>query len=141
MKILIAILYDIMTCYTAPTHEKITIRRKDSTMFKPLDGIRVLDLSRVLAGPLCAQYLGDLGAEVIKIETVGDGDESRTWPPFHNGLATAYITANRNKQSVAINLKDEDGRRIVEQLVRDADVVVESAAPGSASGSAWNMRP
>ena len=97
---------------------------------KPLKGIKVLDLSRVLAGPLCAQTLGDLGAEVIKIETPGEGDESRTWPPFHKGTATAFITANRNKKSVAVNLKDPEGRRILHRLVRDADVVVESAATG-----------
>lgn len=99
---------------------------------KPLKGIRVLDLSRVLAGPLCAQALGDLGAEVIKIETPGEGDESRTWPPFHQGTATAFITANRNKKSVAVNLKHGEGQRILHQLVKDADVVVESAATGVA---------
>ena len=99
-------------------------------MFKPLAGMRVLDFSRVLAGPLCAQYLGDLGADVIKVETVGDGDESRTWPPFHNGMATAYITANRNKKSMAVNLKHPDAAEIVARLVRDCDIVVESAATG-----------
>lgn len=97
---------------------------------KPLKGIKVLDISRVLAGPLCAQALGDLGAEVIKIEAPGHGDESRSWPPFHNGTATAYITANRNKKSVAVNLKDPEGQKILHRLAAGADVVVESAATG-----------
>src|ERR1700733_9707347 len=97
---------------------------------KPLRGIKVLDLSRVLAGPLCAQSLADFGAEVIKVETVGDGDESRSWPPFHNGMATAFITSNRNKKSIAVNLKDPDGLEIVRKLVRNCDIVIESAATG-----------
>ncbi|WBU52418.1 CaiB/BaiF CoA-transferase family protein [Paracoccus sp. SCSIO 75233] len=97
---------------------------------KPLLGITVLDLSRVLAGPLCAQTLGDLGANVIKLETIGSGDESRTWPPFHNGVSAAYLMANRNKRSVAINLKSSDGQKILHRLVESADVVVESAATG-----------
>jgi crotonobetainyl-CoA:carnitine CoA-transferase CaiB-like acyl-CoA transferase len=98
---------------------------------KPLTGVTVLDLSRVLAGPLCAQGLADLGANVIKIETVQDGDESRTWPPFHRGVATAFITANRNKKSVAVNLKHPEGLRIVRQLTKTSDVVIESAATGA----------
>jgi formyl-CoA transferase len=97
---------------------------------KPLNGIKVLDLSRVLAGPLCAQTLGDLGAEVIKIETPGQGDESRSWPPFHNGTATAFITANRNKKSIAVNLKEPAGQRILHQLAAEVDIVIESAATG-----------
>jgi crotonobetainyl-CoA:carnitine CoA-transferase CaiB-like acyl-CoA transferase len=102
----------------------------EGASMKPLKGMKVLDLSRVLAGPLCAQMLGDLGADVIKIETPGDGDESRTWPPFQNGVATAYLAANRNKKSVAVNLKTPAGQSILHRLARDADVVVESAATG-----------
>ena len=81
-------------------------------MAKPLDGVRVLDLSKVLAGPLCAQYLGDLGAEVIKVEAVGQGDETRGWPPFPAPeLGTVFLSANRNKRSIAINMKSEKGGR------------------------------
>lgn len=98
----------------------------------PLKGMRVLDLSRVLAGPLCAQGLGDLGAEIIKVETLVDGDESRSWPPFSNGMATAFMAANRNKQSIALDLKKPDGLKIVHELVRTCDVVVESASAGVA---------
>lgn len=104
--------------------------RQENSDIKALDGIRVLDLSRVLAGPLCAQMLGDMGAEVIKLETPGDGDESRTWPPFHDGTATAFSSVNRNKKSIAVNLKDPAGRAILHRLIRTADVVIESAATG-----------
>jgi crotonobetainyl-CoA:carnitine CoA-transferase CaiB-like acyl-CoA transferase len=97
---------------------------------KPLAGMRVLDLSRVLAGPLCAQTLGDLGAEVIKVEPFGNGDESRTWPPFRDGVSTAFLSANRHKKSIAIDLKKRRGLELVRRMVRDCDVVVESNATG-----------
>jgi len=100
---------------------------------KPLDGVRVLDLSKVLAGPLCAQYLGDLGAEVIKVEAVGQGDETRGWPPFPApGLGTVFLSANRNKRSIAINMKSEKGRGLVHDLARSADVAIESFGTGVA---------
>jgi len=100
---------------------------------KPLDGVRVLDLSKVLAGPLCAQYLGDLGAEVIKVEAVGQGDETRGWPPFPApGLGTVFLSANRNKRSIAINMKSEKGRSLVHELAKSADVAIESFGTGVA---------
>jgi formyl-CoA transferase len=102
-------------------------------MARPLDGIRVLDLSKVLAGPLCAQYLGDLGAEVIKVEALGQGDETRGWPPFPApGLGTVYLSANRNKRSIAINMKSEKGRALVHELAKCADVAIESFGTGVA---------
>jgi crotonobetainyl-CoA:carnitine CoA-transferase CaiB-like acyl-CoA transferase len=102
-------------------------------MTQPLTGIRVLDLSKVLAGPLCAQYLGDLGAEVIKVETVGHGDETRGWPPFPAaGLGTTFLSANRNKRSIAVDLKTEKGREIVHALAKSADVAIESFGTGVA---------
>ena len=102
-------------------------------MSKPLAGIRVLDLSKVLAGPLCAQYLGDLGADIIKVETVGQGDETRGWPPFPApGLGTVFLSANRNKRSIAVDMKTEKGREIVHALARSADVAVESFGTGVA---------
>src|SRR5687768_9383748 len=77
---------------------------------KPLSDIKVLDFSRVLAGPLCAQALGDLGADVIKVEPLGLGDETRGWPPFRaEGLGTMFLSVNRNKRSIAIDLKTADG--------------------------------
>ena len=102
-------------------------------MSKPLTGIRVLDLSKVLAGPLCAQYLGDLGAHIIKVETVGQGDETRGWPPFPApGLGTVFLSANRNKRSIAVDMKTEKGREIVHALARSADVAIESFGTGVA---------
>jgi crotonobetainyl-CoA:carnitine CoA-transferase CaiB-like acyl-CoA transferase len=100
---------------------------------KPLVGIKVLDLSKVLAGPLCAQYLGDLGAKVIKVEAVGQGDETRGWPPFPApGLGTVFLSANRNKRSIAINMKSERGRALVHELAKSADVAIESFGTGVA---------
>ncbi|HVG43579.1 MAG TPA: CoA transferase [Longimicrobium sp.] len=102
----------------------------------PLDGLRVLDLSRVLAGPLCTMLLGDLGAEVIKVERPGAGDDTRTWgPPWAEGPAgresAYYLCVNRNKRSVAAELKTDEGRALVRRLAEGADVVVENFVPGS----------
>jgi crotonobetainyl-CoA:carnitine CoA-transferase CaiB-like acyl-CoA transferase len=100
---------------------------------KPLSGIRVLDVSKVLAGPLCAQYLGDLGAEIIKVEPVGQGDETRGWPPFPApGLGTVFLSANRNKKSIAVDLKTDEGRALVHRLAKDCDVAIESFGTGVA---------
>lgn len=102
-------------------------------MTKPLAGIRVLDFSKVLAGPLCAQYLGDLGAEVIKVEMTGQGDETRGWPPFPApGFGTVFLSANRNKRSIALDLKTEQGRTIAHDLAQSADVAIESFGTGVA---------
>jgi crotonobetainyl-CoA:carnitine CoA-transferase CaiB-like acyl-CoA transferase len=100
---------------------------------KPLAGIRVLDLSKVLAGPLCAQYLGDLGADIIKVETIGQGDETRGWPPFPApGLGAVFLSANRNKRSIAVDLKTEKGREIVHALAKSVDIAIESFGTGVA---------
>lgn len=104
----------------------------------PVAGLKVLDLSKVLAGPLCAQYLGDMGADVIKIETPDLGDETRHWPPFRQGpgsepTGTVFLSANRNKRSVAVDLRSEAGRSVVYRLADQADVVIESFGPGVAT--------
>src|SRR5712671_7156517 len=91
-----------------------------------LDGIRVVDLSRVIAGPWCGALLGDLGADVIKVEDPGGGDESRTWPPHKDGEAAAYLLFNRNKRGMALDLKAPEGVEVVTALVRDADVLIEN---------------
>jgi len=99
---------------------------------EPLDGIRVLDLSRVLAGPFCTMILGDLGADVIKIEQPGTGDDTRQWgPPWAGGESAYYLCVNRNKRSLTLNFKHEQGRRLLLDLARDSDVVVENFRVGT----------
>lgn len=96
----------------------------------PLQGVRVLDLSRVLSGPFCTMILADLGAEVIKIEEPGSGDQTRTIPPYVNGESHYYLAINRNKQSVVIDLKKPRAREIMDRLVTKSDVLVENFRPG-----------
>ena len=99
----------------------------------PLDGILVLDLSRVLAGPFCTMLLGDLGARVIKVEHPEEGDVTRGWAPPHDpvsGLSAYYLSINRNKESLALDLATEEGVRSVRILARRADVLVENFPPG-----------
>src|SRR5262249_41628056 len=98
---------------------------------KPLSGIRVLDLTRVLAGPFCSMILADMGAEVIKIEEPGKGDDTRSWPPFVEGEATYFMSVNRNKKSVTLNLKTPAARKIFTDLVKISDVVLENFRPGT----------
>ncbi len=99
----------------------------------PLDGLRVLDLSRVLAGPYCTMVLADLGADVIKVERPGTGDETRGWgPPYAGGEAAYYLSVNRGKRSCAIDLASEDGRRLALELCSRADVVIENFKAGTA---------
>ncbi|HEV8532184.1 MAG TPA: CoA transferase [Methylomirabilota bacterium] len=97
----------------------------------PLAGIRVLDLTRVLAGPFCSMILGDMGAEVIKVEEPGKGDDTRGWPPFAGGEATYFLSVNRNKKSLTLNMKAPDGQAILRKLVAKADVVLENFRPGT----------
>jgi len=96
---------------------------------KPLNGIRVLDLSHTLAGPFASMILSDLGAEVIKIESP-QGDETRQWAPFVKGVSAYYLSINRGKKSVAIDLRSEKGREIIYRLVERTDVVLENFRPG-----------
>ena len=99
---------------------------------RPLDGTLVLDFSRVLSGPFCTMQLADLGARVIKIEQPGRGDDTRAWgPPFVAAESTYFLSINRNKQSLALNLKDARARPIVERLLARADVLVENFRPGA----------
>jgi crotonobetainyl-CoA:carnitine CoA-transferase CaiB-like acyl-CoA transferase len=96
-----------------------------------LEGIRVLDLSRVLAGPYCAMLLADMGADVIKVEDTGQGDESRTWPPHKDGESAAYLVINRNKRDITLDLKAPEGVEVLKRLVRRADVLVENFRTGT----------
>jgi crotonobetainyl-CoA:carnitine CoA-transferase CaiB-like acyl-CoA transferase len=96
----------------------------------PLDGILVADFSRVLAGPLCTQLLGDWGARVIKVEEPGRGDETRRWgPPFVGDVSAYFLSINRNKESIAIDLKSEQGAEVARRLIERADVVVDNFLP------------
>ena len=98
----------------------------------PLDGVRVLDLTRVVAGPYCSMFLGDLGADVVKVEQPGVGDDTRGWgPPFAGGESAYYLCINRNKQSLALDLKSQRVRELLRELVKVADVVIENFRPGT----------
>jgi crotonobetainyl-CoA:carnitine CoA-transferase CaiB-like acyl-CoA transferase len=99
-----------------------------------LEGVRVLDLSRVLAGPFCCALLGDLGADVVKIEDTQSGDEARTWPPHKDGEAAAFLVCNRNKRGMALDLKAAAGRELLKRLVQNADVLVENFRTGTMEG-------
>ena len=91
----------------------------------------MLDLTRVLAGPFCSMILGDMGAEIIKVEEPGKGDDTRGWPPFSGGEATYFLSVNRNKKSLTLNMKAPDGQAILRRLVAKADVVLENFRPGT----------
>ena len=97
----------------------------------PLSGVRVLDLTRVLAGPFCSMILGDMGAEIIKVEEPGKGDDTRSWPPFVGGESTYFMSVNRSKKSLTLNLKAPEGRDILRKLVRKSDVVLENFRMGT----------
>jgi len=106
----------------------------------PLDGLLVVDLSRVLAGPYCTMVMADLGARVIKVEVPGDGDDARHFGPFANGKSAYFMSLNRGKESIALDLKNPGDRQIFEALVAKADVLVENYRPGTMDklGYSWD---
>ena len=105
---------------------------------RPLHGVRVLDLSRVLAGPYCTMFLGDMGAEVVKIEQPGRGDDTRSWgPPFQGGESAYFLCVNRNKRSVTLDLRKPDGIELLRRLALEADVLMENFRPGTLAG--WGL--
>ena len=104
----------------------------DTAANGPLSGLTVLDLTRVLSGPYCTMMLGDMGARVIKVEQPGRGDDTRGWgPPFQKGESAYFLSVNRNKESVTLNFKHPQGRKVLEGLIERADVVVENFRPGT----------
>jgi crotonobetainyl-CoA:carnitine CoA-transferase CaiB-like acyl-CoA transferase len=106
-------------------------RKPQPPDLKPLSGIRVLDLTRILSGPFCTMKLGDMGAEVIKIEQPGKGDDTRTWgPPFIKGESAYFLSVNRNKKSVSLDLKAEEGKEVLRKLIKQCDVFVENFRSG-----------
>src|SRR5436189_6007356 len=97
----------------------------------PLDGLRVIDLTRVVAGPFCTMMLGDMGAEVLKIEEPQHGDDSRGWGPFINGFGSFFLGLNRSKKSVTLDLKTAAGADALRRMIATADVLIENFRPGS----------
>ena len=96
-----------------------------------LDGIRVLELSRHLAGPFAAMTLADLGADVIKVEPPGRGDDTRGYPPFWNGVSCYYLSANRNKRSITLNLQSEEGQEVAKKLIAESDILIHNFRSGT----------
>ena len=118
----------------ATSRKKTTSRKKAAGKRRPkppLAGIRVIDLTRVLAGPFCSMSLGDMGAEIIKVEEPGKGDDTRGWPPFAGGEATYFMSVNRSKKSLTLNMKPPEGQAILRALIAKADVVLENFRPGT----------
>ena len=112
--------------------ETATTTDRSATAAGPLDGVTVLDLTRVLSGPYCTMMLADMGARVLKVEQPGRGDDTRAWgPPFQEGESAYFLSINRNKESVTLNLKHPDGRRVLDALIARADVLVENFRPGT----------
>jgi formyl-CoA transferase len=106
--------------------------RQYNMSMQPLKGLKVVDLSKVLAGPLCGQFLGELGAEVVKVEPVNAGDDTRSWLPQEKGQSAMFLAVNHNKRSLAIDLKTVEGRGIVHELVKGADIVLQGFGGGTA---------
>ncbi|XP_076030019.1 succinyl-CoA:glutarate CoA-transferase [Oratosquilla oratoria] len=112
-------------CHTSPTES-------ESHTEGPLHGIRVLDMTRILAGPFTTMILSDLGAEVIKVEKLGSGDDTRQWgPPFINDESCYFMSVNRNKKSIAVDYRKEEGRQVLYDLAKKSDVLIENFVPGT----------
>src|SRR5258706_5472064 len=106
----------------------------DEASRRPLAGIKVLDLSRILAGPWASQLLADLGSDVIKVERVEGGDDTRTWgPPFAGGESAYYLSTNRGKRSLAIDIASSEGQQIVRDLAVRSDMLIENFKRGGLS--------
>lgn len=117
---------------TSPSNQEDVAGQREPYSQGALEGIKVIDLTRVLAGPYCTMILGDLGADIIKVEAPGGSDETRGWgPPDIGGESAYYLCANRNKRAMTLNLKDEKARGILRELVKDADVVINNFKTGT----------
>lgn len=109
------------------------------TRMKPLKNIKVLDLSKVIAGPLCAQYLGELGADVIKVEAPGAGDDTRLWQPQDQGISATFLSVNHNKRSLTLDLKNQQALAVSNVWPRRLISFFRGSEAGPPSGSAWIM--
>ncbi|CCN21328.1 CaiB/BaiF family protein [Bordetella bronchiseptica 1289] len=121
---------DDMTSPSTPQRPRFPLRELDGRQPAILDGIKVLDLTRLLAGPVATQMLGDLGAEVVKVEHPKDGDDTRVWSPKLEGHSGTFLSANRNKASITLDLKSADDLETMKTLIRRADVLVENFSAG-----------
>jgi crotonobetainyl-CoA:carnitine CoA-transferase CaiB-like acyl-CoA transferase len=108
----------------------MSIEKQEGGWSGPLQGVKILDFTRILAGPFATQILGDLGAEIIKVEPPGHGDETRTYAPFREGESHYFLAINRSKKSIVVDLKKPEGREVILDLVRTVDIVVENFRPG-----------
>ena len=136
-------LYNLLRSKTLKLGSKFfsSIHQKTQISDSPLRGLRILDLSRILAGPLCTQMLGDMGAEVIKVEQPGLGDGTRSWgPPFVGSESTYFLGINRNKKSIIVDMKTPKGKELVIDLIKQCDVLVENFVPGKMKelGLGWD---
>ena len=105
----------------------------------PLAGVRILDLTRALAGPFCTMILGDLGADVIKVEPAPAGDMIRGWGPYDRGTSVYYLSANHNKRCMAMDFRHEAAGGLLRELAAKSDVLVENFRPGTAEAMGWTM--
>jgi len=127
----IALLKSLLCALRAILYFDTNIESRSEVLMKLLEGTRVIDLTRVLAGPYCTMILADMGAEVIKVERPGTGDDSREFGPFIKNMSAYFVSINRNKKSITLNLKTDKGKEIFKELVREADIVVENFRPGT----------
>ena len=98
---------------------------------RPLSDLRVIDLTRALSGPFCSMILADLGADVVKVEPLPDGEMSRAWGPFDHGVSAYFLSTNRNKCGIAVDFIKPEGLTLIRELARNADVLVENFKPGT----------
>ena len=117
-------------CANPAIVREIGVRRMTTTTTRPLEGLRVLDLTRALAGPFCTMILADLGADVIKVEPAPAGEMCRSWGPFDRGEGVYFLSVNRNKRSLAIDFRNEDAQALLRRLAGDVDILVENFKPG-----------
>ncbi|MEK9846125.1 CoA transferase, partial [Thalassospira sp.] len=108
----------------------MTMQNQTEHRSGPLSGVKVLDFSRILSGPYASMVLSDLGADIIKVEPIEKGDETRNFPPFHGPLSHYFIALNRNKKSISLDLKSEQGIEIAKKLAAQSDIVLENFRPG-----------
>ena len=125
----------VIICFIVSFHSRSLCTASTETLPSPLEGIKILDMTRILAGPFATMIMADLGAEVVKVEAPGAGDDTRSWgPPFLGQGDTRescyFLSVNRNKKSICVNMKTNEGKRILQSLACQSDVLIENYVPG-----------